>query len=65
MQLKKWKRKKLPKSHKVLDSLDKDQRAAFVKLWQRVPPHLHERNFCFEKELWKVTDNDALADCFV
>ena len=46
----------------VLDSLDEDQRAAFVKLWQRVPPHLHEINFDFEKELWKVADIDALAE---
>ena len=43
-------------------SLDTDQRAAFVRLWQRVPPHLHAIYFEFEKEPWTAADIDALGD---
>ena len=32
----------------VLPSLDTDQRAAFVRMWRRVPPHLHTSNVDFE-----------------
>ena len=43
-------------------SLDDDQQVAFKRLWQRVPPHLHEINFDLEKALWTVGDVDALGD---
>ena len=46
----------------ILARLDTDQRAAFVRLWQRVPPHLHTFNFDFEKERWTAADIDALGD---
>ena len=46
----------------VLENLDETQRAAFVRLWRRVPPHLHEIKFDFEKTLWTAADIDALGD---
>ena len=46
----------------VLTSLDEEQRLAFVRLWQRTPPHLHEMNFDFEKALWTAADINALGD---
>ena len=43
-------------------SLDADQQAVSIRLWQRVPPHLHEMNFDFEKSLWTAGDIDSLGD---
>ena len=45
-----------------MTSLDEEQRAAFVRLWQRIPPHLHEKNFDFEKALRAAADIHALGD---
>ena len=46
----------------VLENLDETQHAAFVRLWRRVPPHLHEIKFDYEKTLWTAADIDALGD---
>ena len=46
----------------VSDSSDESQRAAFVQLRQRVPPHSPKINFDIEKELWKAEDIDAKAE---
>ncbi|CAM9304430.1 unnamed protein product [Laminaria digitata] len=46
----------------VLATLDGSQREAFARLWQRVPLHLHEIHFDFEKPLWTAADIGALGD---
>ena len=49
----------------VLKNSDTDERADFVRLWQRVPPHLHAINFDFEKERWTAADTDGEIYCVV
>ncbi len=39
-----------------------DQRQAFTRLREKIPPHLQEINFDFEAELWTPADIDALCD---
>ena len=39
-----------------------DVSAAFVRLWQRLPPHLYDIKFDFEKERWAAADIDALGE---
>ena len=46
----------------VLEALDEKQRAAFIRLCKRVPPHLHDIQFNFDKALWTETDIDTLGD---
>ena len=46
----------------VLASLEDDQQAAVQRLWQRVPPHLYQINFDFEKALWTAGDIDVVED---
>ena len=46
----------------VLEDFDDKQRASFIRLWRRVPPHLHDIQFDFEKALWTETDIDTLGD---
>ena len=46
----------------VLAALDEKQRAAFIRLWKRVPPHLHDIQFDFDNALWTETGIDTLGD---
>ena len=46
----------------VLEALDEKQRAAFIRLWKRVPPRLHDIQFDFDKALWTEADIDTLGD---
>ena len=46
----------------VLAALHEKQCASFTRLWKRVPPHLHEIQFDFDKALWKGTGDDTLED---
>ena len=47
-----------PPEH-VMAQLDPDLRRSFARLWDRIPPHLQEKNFDFEPELWTPADNDT------
>ena len=46
----------------VIAGLDPSQREAFLRLWARVPPHLHAAQFDFEAKLWAPADIDALGE---
>ena len=46
----------------VLEALDEKPRAAFIRLWKRVPPHLHDIQFDFDKALRTETNIDTLGD---
>ena len=39
-----------------------DQSAAFLRLWQRLSPHLYDIKFDFGKERWAAADIDALGE---
>ena len=46
----------------ILTSLNPSQRAAFLRLWKKVPAYLREIHFDFEEGLWTEKDIDALGD---
>ena len=39
-----------------------EQQAAFLRLWNKIPPHLHDIRFCIRHHDWGVPDLDKLAD---
>ena len=39
-----------------------EQRAAFLRLWDKIPPHLHDIRFSVRHHDWGVADFDNLAD---
>ena len=46
----------------VTQDMSVDQRAAFLRLWDKIQPHLHDVRFGIRHRDWGVTDLDMLAD---
>ena len=46
----------------ILTALNPSQRAAFTRLWNKVPAYLREIHFDFEESLWTEKDIDDLGN---
>ena len=46
----------------VTQDMSVEQRAALLRLWDEVPPHLHDIRFGIRHHDWGVPDRDELAD---
>ena len=43
-------------------NMSEEQQSAFLKLWDRIPPHLHDINFGIDHAEWGAVEIAQLAD---